>query len=97
VDGQGIEALKDAVAALVWSGAVAGEPHQLTVNARHAAALHRAAESLRLARTALAGGESLELVAFELRTVTAAVGEIVGKTTTDNLLDAIFGQFCLGK
>jgi tRNA modification GTPase len=52
---------------------------------------------LRLARTALAGGESLELVAFELRTVTAAVGEIVGKTTTDNLLDAIFGQFCLGK
>jgi tRNA modification GTPase len=96
-DGQGIEALKDAIAALVWSGAVAGEPQQVTVNARHAAALQRAAEALRLARSGLARGDSLELVAFELRTATAAVGEIVGKTTTEDLLDAVFGQFCLGK
>ena len=27
----------------------------------------------------------------------AAVGEIVGKTTTEDLLDSIFGQFCIGK
>ena len=27
----------------------------------------------------------------------AAVGEVVGKTTTDDLLDSIFRQFCLGK
>ena len=95
--GGGIEAVKDAIAALVWSGAVAGEHHQLTVNARHAEALRRALESLVLARAGLAAGASLELVACDLRAATGAVGEIVGKTTTDDLLDSIFGQFCLGK
>ncbi len=95
--GAGVEALKDAIAALVWSGAIAGEHHQLTVNARHAEALRRALEALVRARDGLAAGESLELVACDLRTATGAVGEIVGKTTTDDLLDSIFGQFCLGK
>jgi tRNA modification GTPase len=95
--GVGVESLKDSLAALVWSGAIAGEHHQLTVNARHAEALRRAKVSLEQARLALAEGVSLECVAFELRVVTGAVGEIVGKTTTDDLLDSIFGQFCLGK
>ena len=40
---------------------------------------------------------SLELVALDLRIAVNAVGEIVGKTTTDDLLDSIFSQFCLGK
>jgi len=44
---------------------------------------------------ALAGG--LEVVAMELRIAAGAVGEIVGKTTTEDLLDSIFSQFCLGK
>jgi tRNA modification GTPase len=40
---------------------------------------------------------SLELVALDLRIAVHAVGEVVGKTTTDDLLDSIFSQFCLGK
>ena len=40
---------------------------------------------------------SLELVALELRTAVNAVGEIVGKTATEDLLDSIFSQFCIGK
>jgi tRNA modification GTPase len=39
----------------------------------------------------------LELVALDLRIAAEAVGEIVGKTTTEDLLDSIFKQFCIGK
>jgi tRNA modification GTPase len=39
----------------------------------------------------------LELAAGELRIAVNAVGEIVGKTTTEDLLDSIFSQFCIGK
>ncbi|HCZ02197.1 MAG TPA: tRNA uridine-5-carboxymethylaminomethyl(34) synthesis GTPase MnmE, partial [Verrucomicrobiales bacterium] len=39
----------------------------------------------------------LELVAMDLRIAVSAVGEIVGETTTEDLLDSIFSQFCLGK
>jgi tRNA modification GTPase len=95
--GAGIEPLKEAIERLVWSGAIAGEPHQLTVNARHAEALRRAVLALGRAQDTLATGESLELVAFELRAGVQAVGEIVGATASDDLLDSIFRQFCLGK
>ena len=45
----------------------------------------------------LRGGATLELVALDLRIAVNAIGEIVGKTATDDLLDSIFSQFCLGK
>jgi tRNA modification GTPase len=46
---------------------------------------------------ALRADLTLELVALDLRIAVNAVGEIVGKTATDDLLDSIFSQFCLGK
>jgi tRNA modification GTPase len=52
---------------------------------------------VRLALDALRADASLEFVALDLRQGIAAVGEIVGKTTTEDLLDSIFSQFCLGK
>ena len=42
-------------------------------------------------------GGGLELAAADLRMAANAVGEIVGKTTTEDLLDVIFSQFCIGK
>ncbi len=95
--GDGIEAVKDAIERAVWSGRLASVPSQITVNARHADALRRAQGSIQRAAAELRGGSSLELVAIDLRLAADAVGEIVGKTTTDDLLDAIFSQFCLGK
>ena len=69
----------------------------VTVNARQSAALEQAEASLTRTRDALSQGESLELVAIDLRATLGALGEITGHVTTDSLLDAIFGQFCLGK
>jgi tRNA modification GTPase len=39
----------------------------------------------------------LDLVAVDLRAATEAVGEIVGQTATEDLLDIIFSRFCIGK
>jgi tRNA modification GTPase len=39
----------------------------------------------------------LEIAAMELRIGVNAIGEVVGKTTTEDLLDSIFSQFCIGK
>ena len=95
--GAGIEAVKDAVEQLVWAGRVTAEQLQVAVSTRHADALRRAREATGQAADALRADRSLELVALDLRIAANAVGEIVGKTTTDDLLDAIFSQFCLGK
>ncbi len=95
--GAGIEQLKDTIKSLVWSGRITADTSQITINSRHQDALKRACGSLRLALDALRGNASLEFVALDLRQGIAAVGEIVGKTTTEDLLDAVFSQFCIGK
>jgi tRNA modification GTPase len=97
MSGQGIEALKDAIKELVWSGAIKAEMLQVMINSRHQDALNRARASAQMTIDALRGDATLELAAMDLRIAVNAVGEIVGKTATEDLLDSIFSQFCIGK
>ena len=82
---------------LVWSGEIKMEMLQVMINSRHQDALQRARAAALLTIEALGAEHSLELVAVDLRIAVNAVGEIVGRTTTEDLLDAVFSQFCIGK
>ena len=97
LSGQGIEALKDAIKALVWSGELGAGRWEVMINSRHQDALNRARAAAQRTREALRTDATLELAALDLRIAVNAVGEIVGKTATEDLLDSIFSQFCLGK
>ncbi len=66
--------------------------------ARHVEALRRTRAHLDAAIAhAAAGNAALELFAEELRLAHGALGEITGAFTSDDLLGAIFGRFCIGK
>ena len=95
--GDGIEALKDQIVEVVWGGEIRAEMLQVMINARHQNALLRTREATQRTLAALRENLGLEIAALELRLATSAIGEIVGKTTTEDLLDNIFGQFCIGK
>jgi len=95
--GAGIEALKDAMATLLMSGLITLDNAQAMINSRHQDALNRARAATSRASEALKNDASLDLVALDLRMAVNAVGEIVGKTATEDLLDSIFSQFCIGK
>ena len=97
VTSQGVESLKDTIKAMVWSGEIKAEMLQVMINSRHQDALNRTRTATLRTAEALRNNATLELVALDLRIAVAAVGEIVGKTTTEDLLDSIFGQFCIGK
>ncbi len=62
--------------------------------ARHLAALRRARDCL---RSAAGTGSQLEFLAEELRLAHAALTEITGEFSADDLLGVIFSQFCIGK
>ncbi len=64
---------------------------------RHLVALEKTSAHVEAALTQLVRYRALELVAQELRCGQEALGEIVGKVTTDDLLGQIFSQFCIGK
>ena len=95
--GKGLEELKDAIKERVWAGEIRADMLQVMINSRHQDALRRAREATERTIEALRHELTLELAAMDLRLATNAVGEIVGKTTTEDLLDSIFSQFCLGK
>jgi tRNA modification GTPase len=68
-----------------------------TARARHVVALERARAHLAAAESALIERNAGELAAEELREVQHALGEITGEFSTEDLLGAIFSEFCIGK
>lgn len=78
-------------------GVAYSERSAITANARHLEALKRANEFLGIARDSLAEGMSGEFVAADLRNAERALAEIIGEVTTDDVLDNIFDNFCIGK
>jgi len=94
---EGIEPLKDAIKGIAWSGEIKAEMLEVMINARHQDALQRGRIAALRTIEALRGGTTLELAAMDLRIAVNAIGEIVGQTTTEDLLDMIFSQFCIGK
>jgi len=95
--GAGLEAMKDRIAEMVWGGKIRAEMLEVMINSRHQEALQRARTAAGQAIQLLDSAQPIELAAFELRTATNAIGEVVGKTATEDILDSIFSQFCIGK
>jgi tRNA modification GTPase len=67
------------------------------VNARQEAALRRAVAALERASDAFRTGLPCELWCLELRAALQAVAEVLGAVTSEEILDEIFRQFCIGK
>jgi len=95
--GAGLESLKETLKKLIWTGDLRPEGLDVIINARHQDALRRAREGAVRSRDALGRDLPLDVVALDLRIAVNAVGEIVGSTATDDLLDVVFSQFCIGK
>ncbi|WP_284123886.1 tRNA uridine-5-carboxymethylaminomethyl(34) synthesis GTPase MnmE [Parerythrobacter aestuarii] len=89
--GEGIDGLVGEITACARS--LLPKPGEQAVNARQHALLHDAS-------TALAGIEAntdLLVVAEQLRSARVAFDRIMGHATTEDMLDALFGRFCIGK
>ena len=96
-EGKGIDVLKTAIREeMLGAEFVIGESPIVT-NARHQDALRRAQEALDDVITSLENEMPPDLVSVDLRISLDALGDIVGKTTTEDILDLIFSQFCVGK
>ncbi len=95
---RGIEDLKKAIyRSLIHRDIEATPEHLIVANIRHKNALAQTKNNLSNALTGLEERTSLEFIAFEIRSALEALGEMVGETTTEEILNRIFEQFCIGK
>ena len=82
---------------MVYSGKIEpSNPLMITSN-RHKEALIRAEKHLGEALETLDALMPLDMVSIDIRNVWEALGEITGESLTENLIDKIFSEFCLGK
>lgn len=93
--GEGMDLLRRAL--LEHAGLGEGSSGDFSARLRHVDALERSQAQLAAARAhALDSGQG-ELAAEDLRLAHEALGEIVGRFRSDDLLGAIFSSFCIGK
>ena len=96
-DGTGAGDLSDEIKKLFLSGQVESKNGELITNARQTESLLRAKEHLSYCLDTLERNECVDLVSIDLNDAIADLGEILGLSVTEEVVDKIFSQFCVGK
>ena len=94
---EGQEALNQAIWDFVMASGLSGENFRIAISARHQACLQKAITDLEAAKAGLAKNELPELISIELRGALDAIGDVIGRHDTEDLLGRIFSEFCIGK
>lgn len=94
--GLGIDELEKEIARAALESHNANESI-LVSNARHQAALVSARDSLEQALSTIENAGMIDLLSVDLTAARNSLGTITGETATDDLLDRIFSEFCVGK
>jgi tRNA modification GTPase len=95
--GDGLEELKERIFNTCLKDWKEEREGVVVTNLRHKISIENAKVSLERAITALIENQPLEIFAFELRDSLDRLGEVVGAVTTEDILNKIFNDFCIGK
>ncbi len=93
---EGIDALEKKLSALILKGKPETEGEQVT-RLRHKNALEQALAAMKRAREKFQKQESLEVVVLEVKSALDSMRELLGEVYSEDLLDVIFSEFCIGK
>ena len=96
VTGDGLNALESEILSRIGKQNLQPE-NTLAINLRHRDCLRRALEACDRARKTMEDTHSPEYIALDLNEALRAVGEVVGSVGVEQILDSVFGQFCIGK
>ena len=93
--GEGLDNLEQAIFDQVTGGGMQWDPgHALLPNVRHQQSIQRAAGAVSGAIGGLVKGDPADLVAVDVQAVLGHLGDVVGESTPDDVLDVIFENFC---
>jgi tRNA modification GTPase len=95
--GEGVEALLAALARELAPGEAAIQAQAPLTRARHRLAVEKALSSLARAKASAKEGLPLEFPAADVREASGALAELLGEVAPEEVLDAVFRRFCIGK
>ncbi|WP_172370269.1 tRNA uridine-5-carboxymethylaminomethyl(34) synthesis GTPase MnmE [Sporosarcina jiandibaonis] len=94
---EGIDELEEAIAKLFFEGNLESEDLTYVSNARHIALLHKARKTIEYAIEAAELGVPVDMIQIDVTRTWEILGEIVGDTVQEGLINELFSRFCLGK
>lgn len=97
ITGNGIDKIENYIEKLVYGGKIYQKESIMVNNIRHIELLKKAGESIEDAFNMTASGEALDFIEVDVRSVYDYLGEIIGETVSDDIIDEVFSRFCLGK
>lgn len=96
-EGSGIGELESVIFDTVTSNKVVAENTEVMVNLRHKESLLRAVELLNKGLESINRHMQADFVSIDLKGAIAALGEVTGEVVSDEVIDRIFDEFCVGK
>ncbi|MGO4498169.1 tRNA uridine-5-carboxymethylaminomethyl(34) synthesis GTPase MnmE [Paenibacillus sp. 2RAB27] len=97
IENKGIEDLEKAIAAIFFEGKLESSDLTYVSNVRHISLLKQAKRSLQDALDANEQYVPIDMIQIDIRAAWEQLGEIIGDSVGESLIDQIFTQFCLGK
>lgn len=94
---EGVDELEAAIAELFFDEKIVQHDAVYISNVRHIHLLKQAKQALEDAREGLVLNMPLDIVQIDVRRTWEYLGEIIGDTASESLIDQLFSQFCLGK
>lgn len=94
---EGIDELEIQIRDLFFGGEVQNQDMTYVSNSRHISLLKQASQTIQDAIDAAESGVPMDMVQIDLTRTWEILGEIIGETASDELIDQLFSQFCLGK
>ena len=93
----GIDAVEDEIETFVYGSEGSRSTRVLVNNVRHIHLLEQAEKDMENAAELIRRREPMEVIEVDVRSAYDALGEIIGETVSDEILDEVFSRFCLGK
>lgn len=94
---KGIDELEEAIASLFFAGDIEHEDMTYVSNSRHIALLEQAKSTIADAIEAIEMDVPIDLIQIDITRTWELLGEIIGDSVQESLIDQLFSQFCLGK
>lgn len=97
VEKKGIEDFKNFAASLFFDGEIDFNSEVLLTNMRHKSAMEETLKSLLLVKQSILNGMPEDFYSIDLMDAYQMLGRIIGEQVEDDLVNEIFGKFCMGK
>ncbi|MDO5331450.1 MAG: tRNA uridine-5-carboxymethylaminomethyl(34) synthesis GTPase MnmE [Bacillota bacterium] len=96
-NGIGLDKIEDAIESYISGGKVRREEDLLLTNVRHINLVEQALKEVQQAQLMVSQKEAIDFIEVNAKAAFDYLGEIIGETATDQVINEVFARFCLGK